>query len=511
MYVLGLYSDGDYFKVSLISKKRGKTRLEFIREFKKDVTNLNTLKKILDKKVSFLGSGIEVVSSLPTEEIFIKKIAFPVTGKRKILKALKFRLSSDEVYSDEDRCFVPMFNSKDGETEVTLYGYTKEAMDGHIQDIKTLGIDSEWISTISRGLERFVNFFAPTTRPFFLFHLGWETSSFYLFSNGEIKREVSFKLGLKNIVDAVQKDHGVIENVDMQKMQDLFIQSIESEKINTSTSIFFEMEKEISRGWTFIVEEEAIAAEVSLVLFTGYSELSRELKPFLPSIDFEEILITPHLEYSSTQITSYAIEIGLALDRIVSDEKTLQLGEGKCIPFAQQKKAKKLLYQYTTLSLITGFFVFCVFEAMFMKKRAEFKNRYEHAVAEIEAYSNLKVKDTFNDLRETRKKLEKAVKQQKERNKVEEGKVPFAAIMEWIDMIKVEGFIIENLEYTVIQDPLEGFIVELVFILEKPEDPEKSDFFMNWAQNPIHGMVFDTSPEIEESEKNIIYKVRLKS
>ncbi len=519
MYVLGLYSDGDYFKVSLISKKRGKTRIEFIKEYKKDITNLNALKNILDKKLSFFDRAIEVVTALPTEEIFIKRISFPIKGRGKVLKALKFRLSSDPIYSEEDRCFVPMLKTESGQTEVTLYGYTKQAMQEHLDDIKTLGIDSDWVSTVSSGIERFVKFFAGTTAPFFLFHLGWETSAFYFFLDGQIKREVSFKIGLKDIVDAVQKENIFTENVDMQKMQEAFIRSIQNEAPSESAAIFFEIEKEVSKAWTFILAEEILAEEVSKVLFTGYSDLSRALKPFLPPIDFEEITITPHLEYTSTQIAAYAIEIGLALDHIISDKNTLQLGEGKAIPYAQRKKVKKSLYQYVSLLLLTGSVLFFSINLKLGKKTAELEKRVKSSVAKIEAYAGLPAKQivySVKDLRKSRKSLEQALNEKKQQSKMEEGPKVIPSIFDWVENISAKGSRLKQMEYTIVErpsedSPLKDFIVEVELLFTPPKDEKDRQACLELLQTPVQGSLFDQEPEIKETSESIICKLRLKS
>ncbi len=506
MYVLGLYSDGDYFKVSLISKRRGKIRIEFIKEFKKSIDNLNALKRILEKKTSFFHPTIEIVSALPSEEVFLRKFMIPLTGDRKVRKALEFQLSSDELYSEEDRYFVPLLKRKGKETEVNLYGYTKEAMEGHLQDVKTLGIDSEWVSTVSRALERFVQFFAIQTESFFLFHLGWESSSMMYFSEGEMKKETSFKIGLKNIIDAVQKDQVILDSVDMHKMQELFIEAIEENKETHATEVFFEVEREISRAWTYIMESEKIALGVNKILFTGYAEFSRELKPYLPPLDLEEIKLLPHLEFSVSQLSSYAIEIGLALDRVVSDKQTLQLGEGRFIPFAQKKKAKKYLSRYVGLSLLSSLMIFFMLNTCFIKKELKLKKRYESAVFSIdglEGDKKRKISYTPKGMLETKKALAGVIKGQKLKDKIGKGPTPFASLEKFLTSSQFEQYYVDEISYEVVKgpddaNPLQEYIVDVTISFNNP-GKTCLDLFKEQLIHPDTKLHFVEEPRISQT------------
>jgi len=508
MYILGLYSDGDYFKVSLIQKKYGKRRLEFIKEIKKGAFHLAHLKKALEQKGAFFNKNIEVVTAINPEELFVQKFSFPVKGRSKVLKALKFRLSDEDIYFEKGSYFIPIFQKKGNQTEVALYGYTKEAMHSHEEEIKHLGIETHIVSTIPKAFERFIDLFAKVEQPFFLFHLGWETSFFYFVSNKEVKREVSFRCGLKNIVDAVQKDHILTENVDMQRIQELFIESIDQEKKNDSTRLFFEIEKEISRAWTFILEEEKKAQEVFSVLFTGYSDFSRELKPYLPPIDFQEVVLTPHLEYTSSQLASYAIEIGLALEGAISSVTPLQLAQGEMIPYAQKKRVKKSLITFATLLTLSCGVLFVSLNSILSVKKGELKERYERAISELDEKAHLDI--DYKNLGSKRKLLQNEAKKLQEKQKILEGPFPFSSVLEWIAKCDQSSFIVENIEYRIVQapsleDPLGGYIVEVAIQIEKNEHGW-DEFFLKKGEN----VFFDREPEYEEKTKSSIVRLRLK-
>jgi|GEM_PF-2104399 len=503
MYVLGLYSDGNYFKVSLLSKKRGKIRIEFMKEFKKNIDNLNALKKILETKASFFHPSVEIVSALPSEEVFLRKLMIPLIGDQKVRKALEFQLSSEELYSEDDRIFVPLLKRKGKETEVNLYGYTKEAMEGHLQDVKTLGIDSEWVSTISCALERFAQFFATKTESFFLFHLGWESSCMMYFSEGEKKSEVSFKIGLKKIIDAVQKDQVLLDLVDMTRMQELFIKAIEENGQTHATEVFLEVEREISRAWTYIIETNTEGSEVNKILFTGYAEFSRELKAYLPPLDLEEIKLLPHLEFSALQLSSYAIEIGLALDRIVSDKQTLQLGGGKFIPFAQKKKAKMYLSRYAGLCLISSVVMIFLLNTFFSKKALKLKQRFESvviAVNQLEGNKEREFSYTPKEMLETKKALARAIKGQKLKDRSKDRPVPFASIANFLASCQCEPFQCNEVSYEVVKspdddDPRQPYIVNVVITFTNTQKASL-DFFRKKVMEKSGGLHFVETPEV---------------
>ena len=89
------------------------------------------------------------------------------TSEKKVFKALQFDLSSEDFFKQKDNSFVPRYKKQGKETEVTLYGYAKEAMEGHIKEMKTLGIEVDLVSVICRGLQRFVQFFTKEVGPFY--------------------------------------------------------------------------------------------------------------------------------------------------------------------------------------------------------------------------------------------------------------------------------------------------------------------------------------------------------
>ena len=518
MYILGLYSDGEYFKVTLLSKKGKRIRIEFLKEFKKNITNLNVLKKILDKRLTFFNSEVEVVTGLSSDEIYVKKISFPLVSLSKVKKALDFYLSSDDIYKEEGRYFIPAFKRHASETEVTLYGYTKEAMEGHLQDIKTLGIDSEWISTISKAFERFVGFFAQEESEFFLFHLGWETSFYYFINDHQVKKEVSFSIGFKDIIDAISKDQMMSENLDMQSIGQIFFDKVEDNEGAIAT-VYAGLEKEISRAWTYMIETETKAKEATKIVFTGYPEFSKKLKGFLPSIDFAEIELTPHLEFTTNQIWAYAIEIGLALDRALSDKETLQLARGDFLPSTQKKKAKKHLFRYLTLSLVGTMMVFFTFNIYYIKKSTLLKRRYDKAYKEMFTFGGnklSKVNYSSKSLDIARKKFCLLAKKEKQKAKTSAGPVAFVDVLKWLESCSLEDFNVSSFDYQIIQGPLpshplQEYIIEVSFIIKTDKDHQKINELKEKLKNSRPEINFVEPVKIRDEEGYIDVVMRVKS
>lgn len=518
MYILGLHSDGEYFKVCLLHRKGKKIRIEFLKEFKKNITNLNVLKKILDKKLSFLNPSVEVVSALSSDEVYIKKLIIPFGSLRKVKKALDFKLSSDELYQDSDRYFVPSYKKMGNETVVTLYGYTKEAMESHLQEVKTLGIDSEWISTVTRAFERFVKYFTPVDRAFFLFHLGWETSFLFFVDNQEISKEVSFTFGLKDVIDAVQKEQVDLDNFDMQIMQDIFFKTLEDGKEGAIRDVFFEFEREISRAWTYMVENHKKAKEASCILFTGYGEFSAQLKEHLPPIDLTEIHMTPHLDYTNAQLKSYAVEIGLALDRALSDSQSLQLAKGEFLPTIQKVKAKKDLTRYGLVSIMGIAMFFFTVDAYFIKKKSTLRHRYKNAVAEIYDLQNKKCPNiSFRDksLKLMRKKLALMVKKQKEKTKLGEGPQGMVSVINWLQLCVGKEFALERFDYFISESPgIDGasdYVLSLEVALRKGENTENFDGLLGRLSQSKGEISYIEEPQFEVCDDEMTVRVKVKA
>jgi hypothetical protein len=507
MYVLGLYSDGNYFKVSLISKKKGKIRIEFLKEFNKGTCNLDFLKKNIDKERGFFNNGVDVVTALPLHDVFIKKFVIPLTNESQVYKALELELSMDEDFLSGGRFYVPKLTKKGGETEVILFAYTKESMEKHLLSIENLGVDPDQVSTVSSAFTRFASFCNLPAIPYFLFHLGWETSSVHFFYEGEIAEEASFTLGFKHIIDAVQKDQLLIDSIDMDKVQELFLTAIE-EKRGVVRECFTKFDKSITRIQKFISDKDPRAGEVEMIVFTGYSEFCRALKDHIKQINLKELVPT-HEDYTPKQLSGYAVEIGLALDKIASDKQTLHLGGNAFIPKGQRIKSKKRAMRFAGSLVLSSVVMFASIYTFFSAKETQLEKRYDLAVSKIETFTETKAASFHSVkgmLRKNRKPLTAAIKNKLDRDRVDAAPVSFFVISKWFHTFLSESFSFDEIEYLA---EAGGAQVSCLFKGETKE--ARAELFKEGARLNGEGFLIDDSLSIQTIGDTVIVNMRVKT
>ncbi|MCH9617775.1 MAG: hypothetical protein SP4CHLAM5_04420 [Chlamydiia bacterium] len=507
MYVLGLYSDGNYFKVSLISKKKGKIQIEFLKEFNKGTGNLDILKKNIGNDRAFFKQEIDVVTALPMHEVFIKKIIIPLANQGQVYKALELELSTDEDFLSGERFYVPKLVKMGDQTEVTLFAYTKESMERHLLSIESLGVDPDQVSSVSSAFTRFTAFCNLPSSPYFLFHLGWESSSIHFFYQGKIAEEASFSLGFKHIIDAVQKDQLLIATIDMDKVQELFFTALEEKKGSFVRELFTKLDKSITRIQKFICDKDTRANEVEAIVFTGYSEFCRSLKDCIAQIDLKEFIPT-HQDYTPAQLSGYAIEIGLALDKIASDKQTLQLGGGFFTPKGQRLKSRKHAMRFAGGLALFSVVMFSSIYTFFSMKEAQLEKRYNLAVSKIATYTGAKT-EYFQSvkglLRRNRSRLTTAIKNKQEKDRAHADPVSFLSISKWLNTFLLESFSFDQIEY--IAQP-GGAQVTFIFKGENKEG--RAQLLKEGVRLNGAALLVDDELLIHTIEDTVLVKMRVK-
>ena len=450
MYVLGLHLDGNYFKVCVLSKKGKEVRIEFLKEFNKDVADLSGLKASLDKKKKLFDSPLEVVSALSQGEVFVRKMEVPFIREKDVHKAVEAKISFEDGEEEEVYHLTRLQKGK-GSTNATVYSFAKKNLEEHYAFIENLGISAEHVTSVEAALERFGQFCGVKDAPYFHFHLGWESSSLYFFEKGKLVEGSFFSFGFKEVVEAVQKDHLLLEEVEVEGVQKLFLQSLREAKEGVVHETFVKLKHSLARVRGYIERKVEVPGETK-VLFSGYAEFSRLLKGEIEEISKKEF-IPHHKDFSPLELSAYAIEIGLALDRTEKGEG-VQLSVEPCLSTGKKKSRKKraarLLLQGMASALL---FVGTAFLVV-TQKEVGLEKRYQKAFALIKKHTGKK------HLARDNKALLTAVKQKEKEAQAMMGPIPFYTLSNWFTSFLGEGEMFDAIEYRAIP---KGAELELIF------------------------------------------------
>ncbi len=390
MYVLSIHPDGEYFKVALLSQKNKKLKIEFINDLRKDIVDLNQLKRKIDSVTKQKESKVEIVSGLGPDEVFLRTIELPLKKKRAVLKALPFQLESLLPFSQEHSTTLPMIKKTDQGSCVKLYSFMNETMDNHIQNIKTFGFNPDWVSTVSVGLARFAKTFASESENCLIFHFGWSRSYLVALSGGQEIFSTTLFVGLKNFIDALKDDFSDVEEVSLDLLEiEIEECSNNAEQNSKMSKVLLEVQKQIYRVMEFVKRVDQ-KKDCEGVIFTGYTEIVKRITKWMEAFPGEIIDLIPHLEYETKEIASYALEIGLALDCIQRDSKTIQLRIGEFTPMRMYEKVKKKAIVYSGVACFTSLLLLSIVVAFYVKKENSQKERFARIVnlsgADIELF-----------------------------------------------------------------------------------------------------------------------------
>lgn len=380
MYVLSIHPDGEYFKVALLSLKNKKMKIEFINDLRKDIVDLNQLKRKIDTVTKQREDKVEVVSALGPDEVLTRTLELPLRKKRSVLKALPFQLESILPFSQELSTTLPVITKHAKSSKVKLYSFMNETMDNHIQNIKTFGFNPDWVTTVSSGLARFTQTFASESSDCLVFHFGWARSYLIALSNGEEIFSTTLQIGLKNFIDALKEDFPEVEEVSLDLLEVQIEESAKNEDSDTEMSrVLFEVQKQIYRVIEFVKRVDS-EKECEGVIFTGYTEIVKKITKWMEAFPGEAIDLIPHLEYETKEIASYALEIGLALDSLQRDEKTIQLRVGRFLPRRMYEKVKRKAKVFFGMSCLTSALMLATMTSYFVKVEHGHKERFSRIV-----------------------------------------------------------------------------------------------------------------------------------
>ncbi len=377
MYVLGIHPDGDYFKVALLKNSGKKSRIVFLQEFKKDILDLNQLKRKLLKETRYKQENVETVSALTPEEIFVKTLTFPFTRKSSVMKALPFQMEKLLPFSEEHVTTIAQIRAKKSESTVTLYTFFNDTLQSHLQDIKTLGFDSDTVSTVAKALARFKTYFAKETAAVTLLYFGWEKSYLIFVDGDEIKHSLSVDVGFRMFIDAARQDYPGVENVDFSFLKNeikrFFKNEIDRGEIK---DVLLKFQRGLFRAFEFLKKKENL--DHVDIIHLGYSVISEEMTQNMGEGLTNSVDISPHLEFDRQEIKSYAIEIGLALDAFEKNQGSLQFRTGEFASAKQLARIKRKIKSFLGLSFICTVVTFAITTLVFIKKESVIRERFNY-------------------------------------------------------------------------------------------------------------------------------------
>ncbi|MBI3211210.1 MAG: hypothetical protein HYZ47_00785 [Simkania negevensis] len=375
MQVVGIHKEASQRRVVGLRRDRKGIAIDFLHTFHEE-QNLKEelkLKKILEKEWSFVA-GIE------GKDLFIRKMKTPLKKRRAILKTLPFQLKSLIPYSMEEGVVKPLFQRKGEMTELTLFALSKKFLRVFLEKLEKELLDPEWLSSTPMALFRMGEWLAPNYPSLLVIHIGVERTELVLIQQQMIDSHLSLSLGTQDFFSACLEDNPYLtEEKGIHQIRQLDLNKLKQEEFPHLFALAEQFKQRIDRALCFFTKR---SKELSLppLLFLGDGNLSFTLESLIVS-GAEEKLTLLEVEgcrgFDLQTIKPYAIPLGLSLDILKQDEKTIEWRERAFISPGRIKKILHGILRGAFLSTLFFVFVFLVSHYLIKHKESRIEKKIE--------------------------------------------------------------------------------------------------------------------------------------
>jgi type IV pilus assembly protein PilM len=299
MFFIGITLEQETFKVAIL-KKDAKQTITVV-DLQTFPIGPDHVKLFYNLPPFHTGKKVWVSSGLRGEEIFLRKIHFPLKERRKILAALPFQLETLVPFPPDEALIHPLFKPLSKQmTAVTIIATLKERLTSHLVRLMDHTIKPDSVSCYPVGLARFTSWQFP-----------------------QEQRVLSFHVEKEKILWTVS----------------------EKEELVLSQTLFFEREEtvslELDKLLLFLKNKGAIDDRTPWLL-TGDQSLTGILS---------HVFQGPQLQLCESAFSNYAIPLGLALDALKADEHSVQFCQFAFTPVHTHQTRQKKLISYLAACL----------------------------------------------------------------------------------------------------------------------------------------------------------------
>ncbi|NNM42720.1 MAG: hypothetical protein HKM07_00050 [Chlamydiae bacterium] len=360
MHFLGLHKEDHILQVALLEQEKKNTSIKLLRSFvikdnEEYVKPLYILSSLIAKK------NFSISSALRAEEILFRKVSVKLTSLPSIKKIIPFQFEENHPYPFSEAIALPFIDKKKKKEGAILsfFSTRSQNLQKHLLELDEFSIEPEFVSCEPQALYRFSKFFFPIEESLFVFHLGYEKSCWVSIAEGNIEISHSLDFGISHVFSALKDDfpEKSIEELELLLHEKKDLHFLENPLFSETAKSFANLQRQLLRIHLFCEQKQGENAPKKILITGAFSTttcLDLIYKKSCPNLTF--LLIDSSKEvFSSSDLHSYAIAIGTALDTLSQDRKTLQFRQKAFVPQKQIKRKKQLLLCY-----ILGIILFCL-------------------------------------------------------------------------------------------------------------------------------------------------------
>jgi len=388
----GIDLDGESVNIAILDKNKN---LIDVKNFDvKDINGSNNVNLfyIKNPKKNSITTGMDI------QDVLIKNFPYEVKTFFSIKKIIKFQKKFITNIDSSKTINVPLIVKEF--SIIKFFITTKELLKKHLNRLKHLNIDPDFITCSGMSLCRFATHFYNKTKDAFLVHLGQNKTLCVFMKNNIPEKTFYIKTGKKSFSS---------ETLENKKNQT----SVDVLSIKHSTNLYeklTELKKEIKK--TFIYFTNKKEDKYPLIL-TGNIENLINLDKFLENENTTMCLCSEKIK-QNPKLNLFAISIGLALNLFSKDSKNVQFRKDG---FTSNKK----LIRIGKKILSFCFFVFFTINILYFISSSSIKTKekllHEHLInlknfekKELNKKNIISIKNLYDDLNDYEKILLKQTK-----------------------------------------------------------------------------------------------------
>lgn len=352
MKKIGVYRDGKRLKIAALNERGLIERLDQPSYFSKEE-----------------WPGL-VVSGINGNQVLVRHIESPLKKKRALEKTLPFQLENLIPYSLDEVIVRPIYQIGKEATEATFFVISTQALEAHLNSMEDF--NPSWVSCVPVALQRFAAFVGEEKESYVIFHVGQLATEIVSIYRETVQHAVSIPMGIEQLELSYKKDfpeESPSQRIDSIRRLDL--RGLPCEKYPHLHRALQEFEREVDRAFCFLKHKQN-KEQLKFLLFAGETETLFQLEPYLKTLEGFSFFLLPverHRGYDPVVFKAYAIAIGLSLDALKRDQKSVQFRQGEWIAREVYEQIKRRVAKGAFFSFIFALAFFVVGHLVYQKEK----------------------------------------------------------------------------------------------------------------------------------------------
>jgi type IV pilus assembly protein PilM len=296
-----------------------------------------------------------ITTGLEGKEVLIRSLHLPLTKEKDIQAALAFQAEPLLPYAADQAFLAYQILSKNQEsTDLMLLAVRKVAVQAHIQSWEAFQVKPEKVACVPSALCEFGCFYLSSHKTYLILHLQNQGMTCALIKEGKLLASFAQPEGLELLLKA--QVEGGLPSLPQSEME---WQALDQQKSGHLNIALKRLQKEIVKMGYALAKElkgdilEGVVVTGEAADWTGLSQV------LVQNLHLPLLVCEPSTGYSSREILTYAVPIGLALGSLPGLSTSIDFRQQECsYPHPWRRLLKPVAAYFLAVFLLSLAFYF---------------------------------------------------------------------------------------------------------------------------------------------------------